>query len=154
MHASAAWYGGLEAITMIGLAGGVLLRRITTDAGGPGVAAGGPDVAGHAGLRHRASVLVLVPLSVLAGVATECERVRGHAVMTRTEERMRAACGGARAVLNTASVGSLAAGGALAAVLHPGRSTCWPARWAAPSPPTGGTVAERLGLPHQYFVRY
>jgi MFS family permease len=34
MHASAAWYGGLEAITMIGLAAGVLAcGRITTDAG-------------------------------------------------------------------------------------------------------------------------
>ena len=124
MHASAAWYGGLEAITMIGLAGGVLAcGRVTTDAGRARAVAAGAAMMSLAMVGYGAApaVLVLVPLSVLAGVGNGMVNVCvATLVTTRTEERMRGRVAAAMgAVLNTASVGSLAAGGALAAVLDP-----------------------------------
>ena len=124
MHASAAWYGGLEAITMIGLAGGVLAcGRIVTDAGRARAVAAGAALMSLAMLGYGTAptVLVLVPLSVLAGVGNGMVNVCvATLVMTRTEERMRGRVAAALgAVLNTASVGSLAVGGALAAVLAP-----------------------------------
>ena len=124
MHASAAWYGGLEAITMIGLAGGVLAcGRIVTDAGRARAVAAGAALMSLAMLGYGTAptVLVLVPLSVLAGVGNGMVNVCvATLVMTRTEERMRGRVAAALgAVLNTASVASLAAGGALAAVLAP-----------------------------------
>jgi MFS family permease len=124
MHASAAWYGGLEAVTMIGLAGGVLAcGRITTDAGRARAVTAGAALMSLAMLGYGAApaVLVLVPLSVLAGVGNGMVNVCvATLVTTRTEERMRGRVAAALgAVLNAASVGSLAAGGALAAVLAP-----------------------------------
>ena len=124
MHASAGWYGGLEAITMAGLAGGVLAcGRITTDAGRARAVAAGAALMSLAMLGYGVApaVLALVPLSVLAGVGNGMVNVCvATLVTTRTEERMRGRVAAAMgAVLNTASVGSLAAGGALAAVLAP-----------------------------------
>ena len=124
MHASAAWYGGLEAITMIGLAAGVLAcGRITTDTGRARAVAAGAALMSLAMLGYGTApaVLVLVPLSVLAGVGNGMVNVCvATLVTTRTEEGMRGRVAAALgAVLNAASVGSLAAGGALAAVLSP-----------------------------------
>jgi MFS family permease len=124
LHASAAWYGGLEAITMIGLAGGVLAcGRITTDAGRARAVAGGAALMSLAmlGFGTAPVVLVLVPLGLLAGVGNGMVNVCvATLVMTRTEERMRGRVAAALgAVLNAASVASLVAGGALAAVLAP-----------------------------------
>lgn len=124
LHASAAWYGGLEAITMMGLAGGALAcGRISTDAGRARAVAGGAALMSLAMLGYAIApaVLVLVPLSVLAGVGNGIVNVCvSTLVATRTEEQMRGRVAAALgAILNTASVGSLAAGGALAAVLAP-----------------------------------
>jgi MFS family permease len=124
LHASAAWYGGLEAITMAGLAAGVLAcGRIMTDAGrARAIAAGAALMSlGMLGYGTAPTVLVLVPLSVLAGVGNGMVNVCvATLVTTRTEERMRGRVAAAMgAILNAASVGSLAAGGALAAVLAP-----------------------------------
>jgi MFS family permease len=124
LHASAAWYGGLEAITMVGLAGGVLVcGRIMTDAGRTKAIAAGAALMslGMLGYGTAPTVLVLVPLSVLTGVGNGMVNVCvATLVTTRTEERMRGRVAAAMgAILNTASVGSLAAGAALAAVLDP-----------------------------------
>jgi MFS family permease len=124
LHASAAWYGGLEAITMAGLAGGVLAcGRIMTDRGRTRAVAAGAALMslGLLGYGTAPAVLVLVPLSVLTGVGNGMVNVCvATLVTTRTEERMRGRVAAAMgAMLNTASVVSLAAGGALAAVLDP-----------------------------------
>jgi MFS family permease len=124
LHASAAWYGGLEAITMAGLVGGVLAcGRIGTDAGRTRAIAAGAALMslGMLGYGTAPAVLVLVPLSVLGGVGNGMVNVCvATLVMTRTEERLRGRVAAAMgAILNTASVGSLAAGGALTAVLAP-----------------------------------
>jgi MFS family permease len=68
---------------------------------------------------------VLVPLSLLAGMGNGLVDVRAAPlVTTRTAERMRRRVAAALgAVLNAASVASLATGGALAAVLDP-RQVC------------------------------
>ena len=67
------------------------------------------------------AVLLLVPLAVLAGAGNGMVNVcAATLVMTRTRERMRGRVSAALwAVLNAASVASLAAGGALSAVLDP-----------------------------------
>jgi MFS family permease len=124
LHASAAWYGGLEAITMAGLAGGVLAcGRIMTDAGRTRAVAAGAALMslGLLGYGTAPAVLILVPVSVLTGVGNGMVNVCvATLVMTRTEERMRGRVAAAMgAVLNTASVCSLAAGAALGAVLDP-----------------------------------
>jgi MFS family permease len=124
MHASAAWYGGLEATTMVGLAGGVLVCGwIGTDAGRAWAVADGAALMSLAllGYGTAPAVLVLVPLSVLCGVGNGIVNVCvSTLVATRTEERLRGRVAAALgAILNTASVVSLAAGGALAAVLAP-----------------------------------
>ena len=124
LHASAAWFGGLEAITMAGLACGVLAcGRITTDAGRARAVAGGAAIMSLAMLASglAPAVLVLVPLGVLAGAGNGMVNVCvATLVMTRTRERMRGRVSAVLgAVLNAASVASLAAGGALAAVLDP-----------------------------------
>lgn len=124
LHASAAWYGGLEAVTMAGLAIGVLAcGQITTDAGRVRAVAGGAALMslGMLGYGTAPAVLLLVPLSVLTGVGNGMVNVCvATLVTTRTEERMRGRVAAAMgAVLNTASVASLLAGGALAAVLAP-----------------------------------
>ena len=124
LHASAAWYGGLEAITMIGLAGGVLAcGRISTDTARARAVAVGAALMSLAMLGYGTApaVLALIPLGLLAGAGNGMANVCvATLVMTRTEERMRGRVGAALyAVLNGASVASLAAGGALAAVLTP-----------------------------------
>jgi MFS family permease len=124
LHASAAWYGGLEAITMAALAAGVLAcGRLTTDAGRGRAVAGGAALMSLAmlGCGTAPAVRVLVPLSVLCGVGNGMVNVCvATLVMTRIEERMRGRVAAALgAVLNGASVASLAAGAALTAVLAP-----------------------------------
>ena len=124
LHASAAWYGGLEAVMMIGLAGGVLAcGRIRTDAGRARAVVGGAALMSLAllGFGAAPAVLVLVPLGLVVGAGNGMVNVCvATLVMTRTEERMRGRVAAAlAAVLNGASVVSLAAGGALAAVLAP-----------------------------------
>jgi MFS family permease len=124
LHASAAWYGGLEAVTMVGLAGGVLVcGRIMTDAGRTRAIAAGAALMslGMLGYGTAPTVLVLVPLSVFAGVGNGMVNVCvATLVTTRTEEQMRGRVAAAMgAILNTASVGSLAAGAALATILDP-----------------------------------
>jgi MFS family permease len=124
MHASAAWYGGLEAIMMTGLAVGALAcGRITTDAGRARAVARGAALMSLAmlGFGTAPAVLMLVPLSLLAGTGNGMVNVCvATLVTTRAEERMRGRVAAAMgAVLNGASAASLAAGGALAAVLAP-----------------------------------
>jgi MFS family permease len=124
LHASAAWFGGLEAITMAGLACGVLAcGRITTDAARAWAVAAGAAIMSLAMLAIglAPAVLLLVPLAVLIGAGNGMVNVcAATLVMTRTQERMRGRVSAALwAVLNAASVASLVAGGALAVVLDP-----------------------------------
>jgi MFS family permease len=124
LHASAAWFGGLEAITMAGLAGGVLAcGRITTDTARVRAVAGGMIIMSLAMLAFglAPAVVLLVPFAVLAGAGNGMANVcAATLVMTRTQEHLRGRVSAALwAVLNAASVASLAAGGALAAVLDP-----------------------------------
>src|SRR5215472_4682398 len=124
LHASAAWFGGLEAIMMAGLACGVLAcGRITTDAARAWAVAAGAAIMSLALLAFglAPAVLLLVPFAVLVGAGNGMVNVCvATLVMTRTQERMRGRVSAALgAVLNAASVASLAAGGALAAVLDP-----------------------------------
>jgi MFS family permease len=124
LHASAAWFGGLEAITMAGLACGVLgCGRFTTDAARAWAVAAGAAIMSLAMLAFglAPAVLLLVPLAVLVGAGNGMVNVcAATLVMTRTQERMRGRVSATLgAVLNAASVASLAAGGALAAVLDP-----------------------------------
>ena len=124
LHASAAWFGGLEAITMAGLACGVLAcGRITTDAARAWAVAAGAAIMSLAALAFglAPAVLLLVPFAVLAGAGNGMVNVcAATLVMTRTQEQMRGRVSATLgAVLNAASVASLAAGGALAAVLDP-----------------------------------
>ena len=124
LHASAAWFGGLEAITMAGLACGVLAcGRITTDAARAWAVAAGAAIMSLAMLAFGLApgVLLLVPLAVLVGAGNGMVNVcAATLVMTRTQERMRGRVSATLgAVLNAASVASLAAGGALAVVLDP-----------------------------------
>ena len=124
LHASAAWVGGLEAITMAGLACGVLgCGRITTDAARAWAVAAGAAIMSLAMLAFglAPAILLLVPLAVLVGAGNGMVNVcAATLVMTRTPEQMRGRVSAAlAAVLNAASVASLAAGGALAVVLDP-----------------------------------
>ena len=124
LHASAAWFGGLEAITMAGLACGVLAcGRITTDAARAWAVAAGAAIMSLAALAFglAPAVPLLVPFAVLAGAGNGMVNVcAATLVMTRTQEQMRGRVSAALwAVLSAASVASLAAGGALAAVLDP-----------------------------------
>jgi MFS family permease len=124
LHASAAWFGGLEAITMAGLACGVLAcGRITTDAARAWAVAAGAAIMSLAALAFglAPAVLLLVPPAVLAGAGNGMVNVcAATLVMTRTQEQMRGRVSAVLwAVLNAASVASLVAGGALAAVLDP-----------------------------------
>jgi MFS family permease len=124
LHASAAWFGGLEAITMAGLACGVLgCGRITTDAARAWAVAAGAAIMSLAMVAFglAPAILLLVPLAVLVGAGNGMVNVcAATLVMTRTQERMRGRVSATLgAVLNAASVASLAAGGALAAVLDP-----------------------------------
>jgi MFS family permease len=109
---------------MIGLAGGVLAcGRIGTDTARARAVAVGAALMSLAMLGYGTApaVLALIPLGLLAGAGNGMANVCvATLVMTRTEERMRGRVGAALyAVLNGASVASLAAGGALAAVLTP-----------------------------------
>jgi MFS family permease len=124
LHASAAWFGALEAITMAGLACGVLgCGRITTDAARAWAVAAGAAIMSLAMVAFglAPAVLLLVPLAVLVGAGNGMVNVcAATLVMTRTQEQMRGRVSATLgAVLNAASVASLAAGGALAAVLDP-----------------------------------
>jgi MFS family permease len=124
LHGSAAWFGGLEAITMAGLACGVLAcGRITTDAARAWTVAAGAAIMSLAMLAFglAPAILLLVPFAVLAGAGNGMVNVcAATLVMTRTQEQMRGRVSAAlSAALNAASVASLAAGGALAAVLDP-----------------------------------
>ena len=124
LHASTAWFGGLEAITMAGLACGVLAcGRITTDIARVRAAAGGMAIMALAMLAFglAPAVVLLVPFAVLAGAGNGMANVCvATLVMTRTQEHLRGRVSAALwALLTAASVASLAAGGALAAVLDP-----------------------------------
>ena len=124
LHASAAWFGGLEAIMMAGLACGVLAcGRITTDAARAWAVAAGAAIMSLTMLASglAPAVLLLAPLAVLVGAGNGMVNVCvATLVMTRTREQMRGRVSAALgAVLSAASVASLAAGGALAAVLDP-----------------------------------
>jgi MFS family permease len=124
LHASAAWFGALEALTMAGLAFGVLAcGRITTDAARAWAVAAGAAIMSLAllAIGLAPEILLLVPLAVLVGAGNGMVNVcTATLVMTRTREQMRGRVSAALgAVLSAASVASLAAGGALAAVLDP-----------------------------------
>jgi MFS family permease len=124
LHASAAWFGGLEAIMMAGLACGVLAcGRITTDAARAWAVAAGAAIMSLTMLASglAPAVLLLAPLAVLVGAGNGMVNVCvATLVMTRTREQIRGRVSAALgAVLSAASVASLAAGGALAAVLDP-----------------------------------
>jgi MFS family permease len=159
LHASATWYGGLGAVTMAGLACGVLAcGRIRTDAGRAGAVAVGAALMslGMLGFGTAPAVLVLVPLSLLVGAGNGLVNVCvATLVTTRTAERMRGRVAAALgAVLNTASVVSLAAGGALAAVLDPRQVYLLAGGLGAAV--TAVLVARCtawLGSPRRYFAR-
>jgi len=124
LHASTAWFGGLEAITMAGLACGVLAcGRITTDIARVRAAAGGMAIMALAMLAFglAPAVVLLVPFAVLGGAGNGMANVCvATLVMTRTQEHLRGRVSAALwALLTAASVASLAAGGALAVVLDP-----------------------------------
>jgi len=124
LHASTAWFGGLEAITMAGLAcGGLACGRITTDIARVRAVTGGMAIMALAMLAFglAPAVALLVPFAVLAGAGNGMANVcAATLIMTRTQEHLRGRVSAVLwAVLNAASVASLAAGGALAAVLDP-----------------------------------
>ena len=109
---------------MAGLACGVLAcGRITTDAARAWAVAAGAAIMSLAMVAFglAPAVLLLVPLAVLVGAGNGMVNVcAATLVMTRTQERMRGRVSATLgAVLNAASVASLAAGGALAVVLDP-----------------------------------
>jgi MFS family permease len=124
LHASAGWYGGLEALWALGIVAGALgSGRMTADAGRARAALAGAGLISLSLLGYglAPAVVLVAPAAVLGGVGNGMANVCvATLVLTRTDERVRgrvsAALGG---VLQGASVASLAIGGALAAVLDP-----------------------------------
>jgi MFS family permease len=124
LHASAAWYGGLGAIWMLGIVGGALASgRIRADAGRARGALAGAGLISAAlvGYGVAPAVVLLVPVAVLGGVGNGMVNVCvATLVLTRSDERVRGRVSAALgAVMQGASVASLVIGGALAAVLDP-----------------------------------
>ena len=124
LHAGAGWYGGLEALWMLGIVAGALASgRMTADAGRARAALAGAGLISLAlfGYGLAPAVALVVPAAVLGGVGNGIVNVCvATLVMTRTDERVRGRVSAALgAVLQGASVASLVIGGALAAVLDP-----------------------------------
>jgi hypothetical protein len=132
--------------------------RIRTDAERAGAVTGGAALMslGMLGFGAAPAVSLLVPLSLLTGAGNGLVNVCvATLVTTRTAERMRGRVAAALgAVLNTASVASLAAGGALAAVLDPRQVYLLAGGLgAAVTAVLVVRCTAWLGLPRQYFVR-
>jgi MFS family permease len=124
LHASAAWYGGLGAIWMLGIVAGALASgRIPADAGRARATLAGLALISMALLGYglAPTVLLLAPLALLGGVGNGMMNVCvATLVMTCTDERARGRVAAALgATLYGASVASLVIGGALAALLDP-----------------------------------
>jgi MFS family permease len=124
LHAGAGWYGGLEALWMLGIVAGALASgRMTADAGRARAALAGAGLISLALLGYglAPAVALIAPVAVLGGVGNGIANVCvATLVMTRTDERVRGRVSAALgALLQGASVASLVIGGALAAVLDP-----------------------------------
>jgi MFS family permease len=124
LHASAGWYGGLEALWTLGIVGGALASgRMTADAGRARAALAGAGLISLSLLGYglAPAVVLIAPVAVLGGVGNGMANVCvATLVLTRTDERVRGRVSAALgAVLQGASVVSLVIGGALAAVLDP-----------------------------------
>jgi MFS family permease len=124
LHAGAGWYGGLEALWMLGIVAGALASgRMTADAGRARAALAGAGLISLALLGYglAPAVALIAPVAVLGGVGNGIANVCvATLVMTRTDERVRGRVSAALgALLQGASVTSLVIGGALAAVLDP-----------------------------------
>jgi MFS family permease len=124
LHASSAWYGGLEAAWMIGVVGGALgAGQLSDDGTRARAVLIGAALTSAALLSFGVApnIMVLAPLSLLGGAGNGLIN-SGVAtlVMARTPEHGRGRVAATlSAVLNGASVASLAAGGLLASVLSP-----------------------------------
>jgi MFS family permease len=124
LHASAGWYGGLEALWMLGIVAGALAAgRMTADAGRARAALAGAGLISLAllGYALAPAAALIAPAAVLGGVGNGIANVSvATLVLTRSDERVRGRVSAALgAVLQGASVASLVIGGALAAVLDP-----------------------------------
>lgn len=124
LHASAGWYGVLEATWMLGVVGGsVASAKIPTDARRAQAVLAGAALMSlvFAGYGLAPAVAVLVPLGIVGGVGNGLVSVCvATLVMTRSDERARGRVSAALgAAVNGASVASLGLGGGLAAVLDP-----------------------------------
>jgi MFS family permease len=124
LHASAGWYGLVEATWMLGVVGGALLSaRIPGDTRRAHAVLAGAALmsVAFAGYGLAPAVAVLVPVSIAGGVGNGLVNVCvATLVMTRSDERVRGRVSAALgAVVNGAGIVSLVAGGGLAAVLDP-----------------------------------
>jgi MFS family permease len=124
LHASAGWYGGLEALWTLGIVAGALASsRMTADAGRARAALTGAGLISLALLGYglAPAVVLVAPAAVLGGVGNGVANVCvATLVLTRTDERVRGRVSATLgAVLQGAAVASLVIGGALAAVLEP-----------------------------------
>ncbi|HEY3732641.1 MAG TPA: MFS transporter [Streptosporangiaceae bacterium] len=124
LHAAPAWYGGLEAIWMLGVIGGALASgRIRTDHVRAQTAFAGTGLIALAFLGYGLAprVIALVPIAVLGGLGNGMlSSCVATLVVTRTPDGMRGRVSAAlNGAVNSASVVSLAAGGGLALLLDP-----------------------------------
>jgi MFS family permease len=124
LSASATWYGVLGATWAAGVvAGSIGAGRLSTEHARVVAAcwAAGVMSVVFLGFAVTPSVIALLPISVVGGVANGALNVAASAVvMTRTADELRGRVGAALgAIVSAGSVTSLVAGGALAAVLSP-----------------------------------
>jgi MFS family permease len=124
LSASATWYGVLGATWAAGVvAGSIGAGRLSTEHARVVAAcwAAGVMSVVFLGFAVTPSVIALLPISVVGGVANGALNVAASAVvMTRTADELRGRVGAALgAIVSAGSVTSLVAGGVLAAVLSP-----------------------------------
>ena len=124
LHASAGWYGLLEATWMLGVVGGALVSaRIPGDTRRAHAVLAGAALMSvtFAGYGLAPAAVLLVPVSIAGGVGNGLLNVCvATLVMTRSDERVRGRVSAALgAITNGAGIMSLVAGGGLAAILDP-----------------------------------
>ena len=143
LHASAAWYGGLEAVMMIRPSPAACWPAAgsRTDAGRARAVVGGAALMSLALLgfeRRTGGVCVLVPLGLVVGAGNGMVNVCVATLVMYPHRRADPGPGGggARGAAQGGLGGVAGDGGALAAVLIPGRSSCWRAGWAPWSRPS------------------
>jgi MFS family permease len=124
LHASPAWYGGVEAIWMLGVIGGALASgRIGTDHVRARAAFAGTGLMALAFLGYGLAprVILLAPVAVIGGLGNGMlNACVATLVVTRTPDGMRGRVSAAlNGAVNSASVVSLAVGGGLTLLLDP-----------------------------------